>query len=1405
MKFKDLLFKETPESGLTMKGKSGNRFRLTRILDESGQFVYILENVAKGQRIYIDKYLFDRFRAKVVLLPQSEHEEIDEKVFFGETCHYRFRTDKMKEGWIVIQSEIPREGSTAILEYSMDSTKKLASLLYDERLEHTSGTLDRIVSYHQLFQFSFLDGGKSINSELITKKNILYTIENFQPSLSKLANWNNKEPVADWKNKTPLKKKTETENNFKAKLGEKVKEKAYQVDYDSLFKKKDDSKEEDSASKPKRRRRKNSPYFSLPVLASEVKMNNSESYKCELTLDERLDYEETFPPSKKGHFYLGIEIIDAVFKKAGQLKTFKFPLYYLKVDIIESGRTLYIKPQEKGRVYLNHVALANLVDQFASRKGLGNPVDLFFQKLNSQVFEFNGGFDRIRLTRNLPHDEEIFKKTRHLFFGKPNDKENRGMFENLKIVGVEVDLESTFLYKVEDNHSILSHSLNRDLGLISSKAHDNPEKFYQTLLGQFLNPEIESKKKNPSFCDRPYMPGRLAGSMKTLLDRMNEHDIILLEGPPGTGKTFSILNILIHCVCTGKRVLITSDQMGAIHALTEKIQEYLMGKDRKSEEAMRLDQLWQNAIKVIDELPNNEKVSTWALSLKKMLKTESHLEPYENVTLEDFEKTLKKIDEDILSHIFRIQTLLNKKLAGPKDDPQRVAKKNYHATTEKHITSLIKMLDIFRKNDKENLNLFFKFINIRKSILKDNNAKIYQELTIPQSQADWKKRKKDFVLLRENLELIKKEKPRDLESFKVLVKGKGPSPFYDKLIEVWSDYFRAHDSDFKKTSKKILSYIHHPGIKLCDHFLEIINLHLYILENEEYFEISETLLAIHKGIDPNNSEDLPLDLEFYRYLRGKSSKPEKESIQGLLFKIEELQKERDLRIKDCFMNRLKVLEDGLTKVPKNSTTARLTRVHSLLNELEKIDEMDQAWPIMRDLQQTLLEAFPIWICRKQAVSFLFPTQGQIFDLVIVDEATQCKVDDALSLIYRGSKLMAVGDDKQTVLAKDSVLDDYLFNEFDLSEHLRFYQASSVKGGGSHLFGLVRNIKKTSVMLNEHYRCPPEVIDYSNRYVYDNKLFKMQWRPQKSQPSVVVDFSEKSAPKSVRKTSGTYKGLETEMLDRFLEYVIEEVQKIEREENKKINSETDIALCYFLLKNEPYVDAKKSEFLAKLKRGDDILHGAGAALQGKERDYIFYYWDVSKSNMAAFSQGDDELKRKGELNVLMSRPKIRAYHFLHGEFDKLNHSKISITDYLWKTYQSQSLVEKQKKWTARKENPGPHFTPWRRTSGELMKKLLEYRMEFDKSIQFQNSVVVGNPNMKIDLVISNDKEKDSLGLVDVSGFRFHPEMAQDVVDYYFQILRSSPSIAPYFLFLYELMEWPEELVRWLNREEMKKAS
>jgi hypothetical protein len=381
------------------------------------------------------------------------------------------------------------------------------------------------------------------------------------------------------------------------------------------------------------------------------------------------------------------------------------------------------------------------------------------------------------------------------------------------------------------------------------------------------------------------------------------------------------------------------------------------------------------------------------------------------------------------------------------------------------------------------------------------------------------------------------------------------------------------------------------------------------------------------------------------------------------------------------------------------------------------------------------------------VPFVLPCTETSFDLVVVDEATQCRVDDGLPLIFRAQKFLVVGDDKQTVLAKNSPVDDYLFNEFALEELLRSSQARGVKGGGSHIFGLVKGIREASVMLDEHYRCPPDIIAFSNKYVYDGELKYMQWKSRSSGPSLIIDHSEgrlKSPPK--RHESGQFKGLETDMIDRFMDYVYKQILAIEKERGSRVHLDTEVAICYFLLKNEPYVKKVKPDLIRKLRgRGEEILDGAGAALQGKERNYIFHYWDISKANMMAFSQGDDETKRKGELNVLMSRPKLRSYHYLHHGFAKLNHQRSSIATFLWNAHLD-SREKREKGFQPRLQRPDPSFHPWGRGSGQLMQKILSRTLPDRYSLgssqhsayHFDYSISIGDPKYRIDLMLTPNR-------------------------------------------------------------------
>jgi hypothetical protein len=63
------------------------------------------------------------------------------------------------------------------------------------------------------------------------------------------------------------------------------------------------------------------------------------------------------------------------------------------------------------------------------------------------------------------------------------------------------------------------------------------------------------------------------------------------------------------------------------------------------------------------------------------------------------------------------------------------------------------------------------------------------------------------------------------------------------------------------------------------------------------------------------------------------------------------------------------------------------------------------------LFETALRALPIWITTAQAPQSL-PLQAGLFDLLIIDEATQCTLTNLLPLVYRAKRIAVIGDKEQ---------------------------------------------------------------------------------------------------------------------------------------------------------------------------------------------------------------------------------------------------------------------------------------------------------------------------------------------------------------------------------------------------------
>lgn len=134
----------------------------------------------------------------------------------------------------------------------------------------------------------------------------------------------------------------------------------------------------------------------------------------------------------------------------------------------------------------------------------------------------------------------------------------------------------------------------------------------------------------------------------------------------------------------------------------------------------------------------------------------------------------------------------------------------------------------------------------------------------------------------------------------------------------------------------------------------------------------------------------------------------------------------------------------------------------------------------------ILHVFPVWGLTNLSARTNLPLKPGLFDLVIVDEASQCDIPSAIPLLYRAKRALIIGDPKQLihVTSLDEQTEDRIAKRFGLTseEQLAFsYRARS-------LFGLASaRVGEAPLFLNQHFRSHPAIITFSNDHFYGSRL------------------------------------------------------------------------------------------------------------------------------------------------------------------------------------------------------------------------------------------------------------------------------------------------------------------------------
>ena len=125
-------------------------------------------------------------------------------------------------------------------------------------------------------------------------------------------------------------------------------------------------------------------------------------------------------------------------------------------------------------------------------------------------------------------------------------------------------------------------------------------------------------------------------------------------------------------------------------------------------------------------------------------------------------------------------------------------------------------------------------------------------------------------------------------------------------------------------------------------------------------------------------------------------------------------------------------------------------------------------------------AIPIWIMPRYLVAEMVDPAPGRYDLVIVDEASQLGVE-SLFLFYIAKKLVVVGDDQQISPYGVGIADTAIAG---LQQHyldgIPHHHALSAQ---SSLYANAKIRFSQTIVLREHFRCMPEIIQFSNDLCY----------------------------------------------------------------------------------------------------------------------------------------------------------------------------------------------------------------------------------------------------------------------------------------------------------------------------------
>ncbi|MFA6944286.1 MAG: AAA domain-containing protein [Pedobacter sp.] len=1089
----------------------------------------------------------------------------------------------------------------------------------------------------------------------------------------------------------------------------------------------------------------------------------------------------------------------------------KYPIFYIPFATTRDGDTLNI--EFDSQVYINKKALEFIVQEHNIQKGTKGSLQTISERI-VYLSQHQDDFPQIinGILNELTHFFEL-EGTVGFSNGEPTIA--RGASVRIS--------NSSYICLFDKSDEALVNDYEEILQQLTQEGGDLAE-IFNKLIDDFIrnnpepsNPEVESEWDNTETPDRLVYPSPipLNSEQRQILSAIRKDgcNYLVVSGPPGTGKSHTITAIIFDAILKNQSVLVLSDKKEALDVVEDKITQ-TMNK-------VRYDKNFQNPILRLGKTGNTYN-SILAQSAIEGIKTHHRAvkKDYDSIE-ETITKSGNSLREDIEAEIVAYSDINIKEIHeffdlelyfNEKDlifDLDELAQQNEAAIELGELRSSLQQIKgTFTSN--ETLKLFELLAVNPKSIKTlDDYESLLQFLVMALEGVQ--KVKTSFSNKVTTINKFTQLTSKDLQELEHFIQE------YSKL-KLWAIGYlftkkQAEELDVSFKKKLIHTTFSNPhdqlqelkdvyevfsfAQKLGDEINEkskrafdYITLAHKLLTDETLTQTVETLIALNGDVEylkeiigkyPKTAGKIGINIDQFATI-----------ISNRVIDTVELEFDKQIRylnldqkVSRDFSNihelnyaaRMKQIEDLVTTQATYLLDGRLIDFYehnrSDAQTLRNIIKNKQRFP--RDEFKKLKEAFPCILAGIRDYAEYIPLEPELFDLVVIDEASQVSIAQAFPALLRAKKVLILGDKKQfsnikAAQARGDTNREYL-NGLNASFRANI-STDAIKLERLHKFNIKTSIleffefiSNYNIQLLKHFRGYKEIISYSNKYFYQDSLQVMKIRGKSIDE--VIKFSY------VKTTSADELYPNTNVKE--VEFIISELKRL-KDEDKAISvgiitpHTNQQKLLVEMIGKMPEWDYFQDKLQLKIMTFDTC--------QGEERDTIYYsmvaspdsdkLWGVFIKDLSNVDIEEDGQIKAQRLNVGFSRAK-ECVHFVLSKpledfagsaGEALRHYKYMLGE-------------------ARKEHDVSEVDEKSKMEPEVLNWFYQTKFwkEHKDSIEFMPQFEIGkylkqldrtytHPAYKVDflLIYTDERHKEHKIIIEYDGFREHFKEVDEVNEF-----------------------------------------